>query len=549
MLLLIVAVLIIVATFSTKIAARFGVPMLLLFIASGILFGDDVLGLIKFDDAVLARDIANICLMVILFEGGFLLRWRTIRRALWPSISLATLGVFVTALAIAASLYFLFGVPPLVAFLIGAIISSTDAAAVMMAMREQSVSERVSATLQVESASNDPMAILLTTATVGIAEKSVSAEGGGIAAAEIGALALSLCWQFAGGVALGVLVFYVGRWLFNKLASENQGYYYVLTVGVCLLSYGLAGALSANGVIAVFTTGVMLGNSRFAYKRGVGHFINGISTCSNIAVFLLLGLLVFPRNFLDVSILARGVCVALITIFVARPVAVFVATAFFGFSIREKLFLTWGGIKGAVAIVLATYPAVAGLDPREEIFNIVFLAVLFSCVLQGTSIGRLARKLRLTVPSKPASPFKIELMTAKDSDLDMFEMHIGEAPTGKNKRIRDLRLPPDTVIACVVRDGKLIVPGGSTELLQGDTVYVLAHVANIQDIANELNGQSFDTRIYNRKDMERTEAAALPQVNALGIAQQAELQMTGDEADEAQAGADPNPRDDRQAPA
>jgi cell volume regulation protein A len=471
---LLFAGLIIAAVFSTKISSRFGVPLLIVFLGIGMLVGSDALGLIYFDDAALTRRVADILLIFIIFEGGFQTKRSSFQAVRGPALSLATLGVLATALILGFLIHWLtsFDLPR--SLMIGSIISSTDAAAVLMITRQNPIRSRVSTTLEVESAANDPMAILLTVAFI----EAVVGE-----TSDAVRFVADLLWKFGGGVVVGVVASRIARFLFDKLESENRGYYYVLGIGIPLFCYGAADAIGANGIIAVFFGAYRLGNREFAFKRGVNHFLEGVSALCNVALFLMLGLLVFPSRF--AGIWQEGVLIALLVIFAARPIAFLLFTLPFKFEWKERLFMIWGGIKGAVPIVLATYPAAYGIDPEGRVFNIVFFAVLLTCLLQGATLGPLARLLKLTVPTRPRSPYSMELHATRRSDLDIFEIEIDSNSASAGKLIRDLGLPQGALISSIVRGQALISPKGHTELRAGDLLSVLAPVDEI-DAATEL---------------------------------------------------------------
>ena len=473
---LLIAGLIIAAVFSTKISSHFGVPLLIVFLGIGMLVGSDVLKIIYFDDAALTRRIADILLIFIIFEGGFQTKRSTFQSVRGPALILATFGVLATALILGLLIHLFTEFDLLYSLMIGSIISSTDAAAVLMITRQNPIRPRISTTLEVESAANDPMAILLTVAFIEAVVGHTS---------DVPRFVLDLLWKFGGGVIVGIIASVIARYLFDKLESENRGYYYVLGIGTPLLCYGMADAIGANGIIAAFFGAYRLGNRDFAFKRAVNNFLEGVSALCNVALFLMLGLLVFPSHFADIW--QEGVLIALLVMFVARPAAFLLSTFPFKYEAKERFFMIWGGIKGAVPIVLATYPAVYGIDPEGRVFNIVFFAVLFTCLLQGSTLGPLARLLKLTVPGKSKSPYSMELHATRRSDIDMFELEIGAASPAAGKRIRDLGLPPGALISSIVRGDTLIPPKGHTEFLPGDLLSVLAPTKDIAEVTRILN--------------------------------------------------------------
>lgn len=474
-LILIFGLLIVAGTFASKISNKFGLPVLLVFLLIGMLAGTDGLNLIQLDDYAMTRDVANIALLFILFDSGFNTKKDSLKKYAGPSITLATLGVAVTAVALGLLLHLLLKLELLYSLLIGAIISSTDAAAVMNIMRERPVKEHVSSTLEIESAANDPMAILLTTFMV-----NMVLQGGIPAPAEFGVLVVQLLWQFGGGILVAAVLSRVAIWLFNRFRCANQSMYYVLYVGTLLSIFGVADLIKANGTIAVFFAGFWMGNSNFVFKRGLSHFISGISTFANMVVFLLLGLLVVPKSM--VSVWGSGLILAAVLIFVARPLTVWLCTSFFKFSTKDRLFISWGGLKGAVPIILATYPAAAGLDGDGMIFNIVFFVVALSCLLQGGTLSFLAKKLGLSIPPQIHSPYSLELFALDHTDIDVVDTLIHQESPLVGKRLMDLQLPHSMVISSIVRHGKLVSPRGATVLENNDIVFFMGNRWEVEQV-------------------------------------------------------------------
>lgn len=474
---LLLAILIIIGTFSTKIATKSGLPALLIFLAIGVIFGSDFLNLINFDNAQLAGQIANIALIFVLFESGFQTKREELKSYAGPSMTLATLGIAVTAGVLGGLIYLIIRPGDIFySLMIGTIISSTDASAVMMIFRKNSIKRRVSSTLEVESAANDPAAILLTMLMIEI----VSGNTG----SNVGIFITKLAWQLLGGLLVGLVLGKIACKLFNYLKSENKGYYYVLIIGVSIFIYSLAELVKANGVIAVFFAGYNIGNTEFTYKRGISYFLDGIATLSNMTIFLMLGLLVSPKQLQEIW--KEGILLAILMMFIARPVAVFLCTLPFKFQFREKLLLSWGGIKGAVPIVLSTYPMLHGIDESGKVFNIVFFAVVLSCVLQGTTITKVAKLLKLLVPPVPRSPYSLELLTTNQTDVDMYELPIEEKDLCCNKKIMDLKLPEDVLITSIVRNDKLISPKGNTEIQPNDILFFLSPINKKKVVSNIL---------------------------------------------------------------
>ena len=481
-LLLIFGILVVVGTFASKLSARFGVPVLLVFLAIGMIAGNDALGLILFSNQIMARDFANIALIFILFDSGFNTKRIDLHKFKGPSLSLATIGIVITALSLGVLIHFLLGINWLYSFLIGSIISSTDAAAVMTILRERPVKSHVSATLSIESAANDPMAILLTTFII-----NLILNAGNAFPFDYLVFVIRLIWQFVGGILVALILSKLGVWLFNHFGSANQAMFYVLYIGIVFSTYGLADVIGANGTIAVFFEGYWFGNSSFAFKRGISHFISGLSTFANMFVFLLLGLLVFPKSM--VQVWQKGLILAVAMIFIARPLAVFLCTFPFKFSLKERFFIVWGGLKGAVPIILATYPAAFGLDDDGLIFNIVFFVVSLSCLLQGTTLVLFAKKLKLSVPKKQHSPYSLELFALDKTDFDIVDIQVHQNSPWCNKRLMQLSLPEDIVVSTMVRKGKIISPRGNTLILPDDILFLMGEPEAIERIVYSVGAE------------------------------------------------------------
>jgi len=479
---LFISFLIILAMLSTKISDKFGLPLLIGFILIGVLVGSDVLNLFYFDNALLTKKIADILLIFIIFDGGFCITQETFKRVAGPSMTLATFGVAVTSVILGFSIHFLLKFDLVYSMLISSIISSTDAAGVFMITKANPIKDKLAATLNVESAANDPMAILLTLTFVHIATGAFKTPGLAVA---------QLIWQFAGGIFVGFIAFKISVFLFNRLESDNRGDYNVLMLGCILLAYGAAELVQANGIIAVFFMGYWIGNTAFPAKRSVGNFLESVSTIFNITLFIMLGLLSFPHRF--VHIWKEALIIVAVMMFVARPIAVLLSVIPFQYTRKEKFFITWGGIKGAVPIVLATYPIANGLDENGFIFDTIFFAVMLSCIVQGTTLAPLARLLKFTDPKKPESLYSVELYSLKACDIDIFDVYIEDYAACIGKKIIDLNLDKDILISSIVRDGKIIFPKGDTVIEKHDILYILSHVANIKRITAQLNKQ--DDRI------------------------------------------------------
>lgn len=382
-----VSILMLASVLASKISSRLGIPALLIFLVIGMLAGSDGPGGVYFDNAALAQTIGVIALAYILFAGGTATNWHEVRPALWPAISLATIGVVVTTAMVGVFATLLLKMPLLEGLLLGAIISSTDAAAVfgVLSTSDLKLQGRLSALLELESGSNDPMAVFL---TIGLTTLIASPNQ-----SPFFLLVLFVQQMFIGAI-LGLLCSWGAVWLIRRLRLEVAGLYPVLTSALVIFIYGLTTTLEGSGFLAVYIAGIVLGNSSLRSVRQLVNFHDGVAWLVQVMMFLTLGLLVFPSQLPSVTLV--GLLTALFLIFVGRPVSVFTSLLLAHMSTREKLFVSWVGLRGAVPIVLATFPLLAGIHDAGFLFNLVFFIVLTSVLLQGTLIPFVARWLKVT---------------------------------------------------------------------------------------------------------------------------------------------------------
>lgn len=472
---IIVPVLLLAVVLAAVWLERWSVPVILIALGIGILFGSDVLGVWHFDNTLLANQVANIALVFILLHGGFMTKVENFRSVALPSVGLATWGVVLTSGVLFSILHWGFGWGFQSALLPAVIISSTDAAATFSILTKRPLPPKTGSCIEIESAANDPMAILLTTVVV-----ASLASGSEFGAASVG----FFLWQFGVAPIIGYLTGRAAVFLYNKLVPEDRGYYYLLFLATGLLTYGLADLARGSGMLAVFTTGFVMGNRQFVHRQGVFNFSEALSTIANIGMFVMLGLLVFPRQWSGIWL--EGVMLFLALTFVARPLAVFIGTAFMNLGWRSRVFISWAGLRGAVPIVLATYPAAAGIEGGDDIFNLVFFAVLLSILVQGSTLGGLARWLKLTLPPKPKPLVSLELITMAHSDYDLIVVDVPDPQSLEGPRIRDLALPDGAVITLITRGSEIIVPKGSTRLRGWDQVSILAHARDADAVRNAL---------------------------------------------------------------
>ncbi len=465
---LISALLVGVAVFTSIFSTRFGAPLLLVFLLLGLLAGEDGLG-IRFDDGRTAYFIGSIALAIILFESGFETRLSAFRTAAMPALTLATLGVLVTAGIVGVAARFIFGWHWVSAMLLGTIVASTDAAAVFFLLRVGGISlrERVRSALEVESGSNDPMAIFLTVALVGIAT----------AAAGEGEAFSSLLRSFFVQIGVGTVAGIVGGLIIARVVNRVElepALYPILVMALVLVLFAATGIGGASGFLAVYVAGLICGNVRMRQVLALRRVLQGMSWLAQIAMFLTLGLLATPHEFGTVALPAIGI--AAVLIFIARPVAVWLSLVPFGFSRNETAFVAWVGLRGAVSILLAILPMVGGVPDGQVMFNVAFIVVLCSLVLQGWTIGPVARWLGLVVPARygPVERIDIELPGRGDHEIVTYRV-TAESAVGRGRRIPRWARP-----ALILRDGRSLRFEAAGPLVAGDQVYIIAATEHVR---------------------------------------------------------------------
>lgn len=471
------AIVLILSVLLTKIGTRLGIPGLILFLALGMIFGSDGLGVIYFDDPEAAQLIAIGALVIILFEGGFNTHQKMLEMAWRPSFSLATIGVVITAVTLGVLAYFILNLSLEIALLIGAIISSTDAAAIFFLFRNKSLEPRTAATIEIESAANDPMAIILTVSIISFILGDLSRPY---------LFIVNLVWQIGAGVAIGYLIGKVGPVLFNRMKFETGSFYSLLLLGLLFAGYGIADLINANGFIAVFLAGLLIGNKDFVFRQGIVYFLEGLSTFAHVLLFVMLGLLVFPSQVM--AFWKDGLIIAVMLIFIARPIAVYLSTIFWSYSNRERLFISWAGLKGAVPIVLATYPLVAGIQGAGYIFNTVFFVVIISALVQGSTIDFVASKLHLLSGFKKRISHSMELVSFEKSNYELIEYTVCDDDTliiGKS--LNEIPFPKHCLVTAIVRDNDVVTPKGSTTLKTGDDLFILTRYTDKDGLLNVLS--------------------------------------------------------------
>lgn len=458
-----VGILLLLGIASSKFAARIGMPVLVLFLGVGMLFGSEGLGGIAFEDYALANSIGSVALAMILFDGGLRTSLDSVRSSWRPALSLSTIGVFLTSLLTGFAAAWILDLPLLHGMLLGSIVGSTDAAAVFSILRTSGLRlpARLTATLEVESGSNDPMAIFLTLGLIALIMGSADSVTG---------LGILFFLQFGVGGAVGLGIGYLAAWLINRINLDYPGLYPILALSLGLLSFGLAAVLGGSGFLAIYLTGIVLGNSTIVFRNGIFLFHDAGAWLGQMILFIMLGLLSFPSRLAAVSL--DGLLLALVLIFAARPIAVLISVFAFRFPLREMVFLAWVGLKGAVPITLATFPLLAGMPGSDLLFNVVFFVVLVSAITQGWSLPLVARWLRLGKTYEPVTPVTVEINALRHVDGEIVEYVVTPLSKVAGQTLRDITLPYDVVVTLVVRKDEVIIPRGSSTLEPGDHVFM-----------------------------------------------------------------------------
>ena len=448
-----------VSIIAARVASVVGLPSLLLFLGVGVVLGEDVLGL-PFDDAQLAQSLGAAALAIILVEGGLTTQWSSTRPVLPSSGVLATIGVAVTVGVTATTAHFLLGIDWRLALLLASIISSTDAAAVFAVLRSLRLPRKLTGVVEAESGFNDAPTLILVlafSASEAVLPHPLTLVG-------------NLAYQLVIGALVGLLVGYLGVLALRHMALPATGLYPVATVGFGVIAFGAAGAASASGIIAAYLAGVVLGNASLPHRAATRSFAEGAGWLAQIGMFVMLGLLVDPSE-LPAAVIP-AIATGLILLLVGRPVAVLVCLLPFRTPLREQAFISWAGLRGAVPIVLATFPVVAGVTGGQEILNIVFVLVIIFTLVQGPTLPALARLLRLTEPGQ-LREVQIESAPLNVLDADLLTVTIPPGSRMNGVSVVELRLPSPTVITLLVRDGTSQVPTPGTVLRAGDELLVV----------------------------------------------------------------------------
>jgi potassium/hydrogen antiporter len=474
--LLVGSILLFISIVVGKTSYRFGVPTLVLFLAIGMLAGSDGIGGIRFDDPSVAQFIGIVSLNFILFSGGLDTNWSYVKPILWQGITLSTLGVVLTAGSLGVFVWYITDFTIYESLLLGSIVSSTDAAAVFSILRSKSLALKANLrpTLELESGSNDPMAYVLTIAFLGlVVNQNLSIYS---------LIPLFFQQMILGGLA-GFLFGKLSKIIINRIKLDFEGLYPVLVIALMFVTFSATDFVGGNGFLAVYICAVYLGNQDLIHKKTILKMFDGLAWLMQIVLFLTLGLLVYPTQIIPV--IGIGMLISLFLIFVARPLSVFISLLPFRMKTRRRFYVSWVGLRGAVPIVFATYPLLAGIEKANMIFNVVFFISLTSVLIQGTTLTLLAKWLHVALPEKVKRLAPTDAFLSEHPKTVMQEIEINSETFAAGKKIVDLGFPKTAIIAMIKRGDKYITPNGSTIIEANDVLIVLSDtqegISKVQD--------------------------------------------------------------------
>ena len=448
---------------SSKILYKFGIPMLLIFLVLGMIFGSDGIVGIYFDNYNLTSNISSLALVVIMFYGGFGTNWITAKKAAIPSVLMSTLGVIVTAGLTGLFCLVILKTSLLEGLLIGAVVASTDAASVFSILRSQKLNLKgtLAPLLEVESGSNDPIAYMLTIVILTLMNSTTT----------LGNIGLMLLKQILFGIVIGIILGKLAVYIMRNVRFEVEGFYTIFITAMAILSFSLAEYSGGNGYLSVYMAGIIIGNSKIPHKKSLFHFLDGVSWIMQIGLFFMLGLLSFPSKLPEIFGLALAIFIFMT--FIARPLSTFIILNNFGYSAKEKLFISWVGLRGAASIVFAIYAVTNGAIIENDIFHIIFFIALFSVGIQGTLIPFMAKKLDLVDDNVPV--LKTFNDYKNDKNTNILEVEIDHKSKWKNKFIMDSNIPDEVLIVMIKRENEVIIPKGSTLIKEGDTLVLASN--------------------------------------------------------------------------
>lgn len=473
----------IICVFATKFFIKFGVPVLILFILAGMLLGSEGIYGIYFDNPTLTKEIGNIALCFIIFSGGIDLYWKASKQILGKGILLSTIGVALTALLLGIFVHYFIGMPLMYALLLGAIVSSTDAASVFAIMRSQklNIKGNVEPLLEFESGSNDPMACMLTIALIGIINGTADTISGYI---------IFFLKQFALGGILGVLMGYGTVYIINRLRHNIESMYYIIVISIVMFIYSISSIIGGNAFLAVYIGGIIIGNSSFMRKTRLTRFFDGISWISQAILFITLGLQVFPSRLIPIAV--SGAIISLALIFIVRPLVVIPMLSLFKVQFNKQIFISIVGFRGAASIVFATYPLTENIPVAKDIFDIVFFIALFSLIIQGTSLPLFAKKLNLIEEEDDDfTMHNFHHYSDEISDMPVLGVYVPVFSPAVGKNIYDLQLPEDVRIVAIRQAEGYLTPKGTTTITAGDRLLITSlDEDNIKKVCEDLKFES-----------------------------------------------------------
>lgn len=457
---------------STKVLYKFGVPMLLIFIVLGMLFGSDGIVGIAFDNYELANQLCSLGLVFIMFYGGFGTNWKMAKPVAIPSILMSSLGVMITAGLTGLFCHFVLKMNLLEGILIGTIIASTDAASVFTVLRAQKLNLKgsLASILEVESGSNDPIAYMMTIVVLSIMKNS--SEFSVWSAFNV------VITQVGFGLIIGFVFAKLAVYVLRSSNFEIDGFYTIFVMAVAILSYSVSEVLGGNGYLSVYVSGIIIGNSKIPHKKSIFHFFDGVSWTMQILLFFILGLLSFPSKIPYVTV--TSVSISLFMILIARPLATFIILSPFKFTINEKIFISWVGLRGAASVVFAIMAVTYGVNIENDIFHIIFFMALFSVSIQGTLIPKFANLLNLVDTEDKSSMLKTFNDYTGDINTDLLEVNISSDSKWINTAIMDADIPEEILIVMIKRNNSILVPKGSTIIREGDTLVLSGN--NIKEL-------------------------------------------------------------------
>jgi potassium/hydrogen antiporter len=451
-----------VSVAAVRLSTRAGLPSLLFYLLLGVAIGEAGLG-IQFSNVELTRVLGFCALVIIIAEGGLTTRWAVVRPVLGAAAMLATVGVFISVAVVGVLVHFLLGQPWQLALLYGAVLSSTDAAAVFSTLRRLRIWPRLSAMLEAESGINDAPAVIIVIVLSGLAGPGHPGPWW--------LQVLLVCYEMAAGVVIGLVVGFVGAFGLRRFALPAAGLYPLAAIGFTVLAYATGSVAHASGFLAVYVAGVVLGNARIPHRQAVLGFADGLAWLAQIGLFVLLGLLASPGR-LPAAVLPALV-IGVVLVLLARPISVALSVSWFGVKWRDQAFLSWAGLRGAVPIVLATIPLSLGVPGASKLFDVIFVLVVIFTVAQASTIAPVARRLGVTAPAEPTE-LRVETAPLDRMRADLLELDIPDGSHLAGVYIDELRLPPGAVVTLVLRDGVGFVPEPRTRLRRGDAMLIVA---------------------------------------------------------------------------